>query len=574
MDERDQRTNVVNYYKEVRMPGNYTFDTAEMLRTIDLYYNSKYKTGQYDAKGFRKFFYNIVKPTTDVASKFIDLDTKDIVLVPTKADDEMRVWLMTKRLKQWLKDKDFGSVLNDITHNLPKYGHIVLKKSGRRWDLVSLENIRTDPSISKLEDSSFVYEIHQMSAQKIKSMNWNGATDMLLDKGRSSYIVYECYDKIEGGWMRTIKSDLFERSGGDLETAESQINDDNEFVPTLVLDQRRAQLPYRELKWEEVRGRWLGMGFVEYLEDNQIAINEAENLERKGLMFTSLKLYQTRDQNIGGSNVLTDAENGDIFTVTDEVNPVPVEERNLPAFNNTRQNWNDNTERKTFTSDITTGANLPSRTPLGVANLQASLATSYFELKRENYGLFIKKLIMNDIIPDFKNDTKKEHTLTFLGSDAEIEKVNKTIIESLVNKATVEHAMKTGFFPSQLMREDARLRVEQQLNKQRNRYLKIPKGYYENANYLVDVLVTGESQDVGAQGQVLNLALQVLQGNPQILQNKTTRTILFKLLGLSGMSPADLNLLQEDVDTTPVPQGGSVGQPTPTQGPTGQVPLV
>lgn len=555
---KSPRDNVRTYFKEVDMPGGYAFDTAETLRTIDLYYEGKYKTGQYDAKGFRKFFYNIVKPTTDIASKFIDLDTKDIVLVPTTASDELRVWLMQRRLKQWLKDTKFGVLLNEITDTLPKYGHVVIKKVNRKWEMVPLENLRLNPGVRWLKDSSFVYEVHKMSKSQM-SDRWNG--DMSDIEEDRDYIIYECYDKKGDKWLRTIRTDLFEKKNGNIETAESQLNDENEYMPSKVLDEREVDFPYRELKWEEVRGRWLGKGFVEYLEDNQIAINEAENLERKGLMFTSLKLYQTRDQNIGGSNVLTDAENGDIFTITDEVTPVAVEERNLPAFNNTRANWTENTVKKTFTSDITSGENLPSRTPLGVANLQASLATSYFELKREKYGLFIKELISEDVIPDFKRDNRKEHILTFLGSEEEIEIVNKAIINSLVDKAVVDHAMKTGFFPSQLMREDARARVESKLNSQRNRYMKIPDGYYENANYFVDVLVTGESQDVGAQGQVLNLALQALQGNPAILQNKTTRAVFFRLLSLSGISPADLSLLQENVDQTPIPQGGSIGQP-------------
>lgn len=561
--DKDYRDNIRKYFEQVEMPGGYSFDTAETIKTIDLYYNSKYKTGKYDNRGFRKFFYNIVKPATDIATKFIDLDTKDIILVPEHSNDEMRVWLMQRRLKQWLKDNNFGDLLNDIAFNLPKYGHIVVKKTGRKWGLVSLENLRTDPTARFLNDSSFVYEVNMMSASKIGSMNWNGNVKELLKRKHGQYIIYECYHKTEKGWNRIIKSDLYEKRGT-LESAESQINNESEFLPSIVLDKREVEvLPYRELKWEEVRGRWLGLGFVEYLEDNQIAINEAENLERKGLMFTSLKLYQTSDQNVGGSNVLTDAENGDILTVgqNDQVTPVAVEERNLPAFNNTRANWNSNTERKTFTTDITTGANLPSRTPLGVANLQASLATSYFELKRENFGIFIKNIVIYDILPDFKKDTQKEHNMTFLGSDQELDKLDKAIIEARVADASMKHAEKTGFFPSRVQTDDARERIQNQLNRRKNRYLSIPKGFYENANFIVDVLVTGEQIDVGVKSQVIQVALQILSSNPAILQSPTTKAVFLQLLALGGVSPVELNIFAENEEPQITQQGGSISQP-------------
>ncbi len=569
MSDKDYRKNIELLYDKVEMPGGWQFDHVDTLKTIDLYYNSKYKTGAFDSRGFRKFFYNIVKPACDIATKFVDLDTKDIILVPTDAEHELKVWLMQKRLKQWLKEVGFGKLMNEIAFDFPKYGHIVIKKVGRKWKKVSLQNLYLDPTTRALKDSPFIYEQNILSKDEIDSMGWNGDVDELYERGKEeSFLIFECYTKNGDKWTREIKADLYttKNNGKINRSLEAKLNQKEGYVPALTLDTRDVEeLPYRELKWEEIPGRWLGFGFVEYLEDNQIATNEAENLERKGLMFTSLKLYQTRDESIGGSNILTDAENGDILKVESEITPVQMEERNLAAFNATRTRWSENTQRKTFSQDIASGDNLPSRTPLGVANLQAGMVVSYFEFKRENMGLFLKELFENDIIPDFQEDNKKEHILTFLGSDEEIDKLDKVITKSIIDNAIAEEAMKTGFFPSVDAVEDARNRLTKSLKGKNNRYLKIQEGLYKNAKYFVDVLITDEQVDIASQNGVLQFALQTIATNPAILQNKTTRTIFFGLLSNKGLSPTSLNLLSENIDTTPVPQAGSMSSPTPIQ---------
>lgn len=549
--EEQARKNIASFYEDIDMPGGYKFNHVETLRMIDLYYNSKYKTGDKDALGLKKFFYNVVKPACDIATKFIDLDTKDIILNPEHANDEFRVWVMQRKLKQYLKDNGFASLLNDLAFNLPKYGRDVVKKDKTgKWCRVNIQNLRFNTSVKKLADSEFVYELLKMSRTDIKKMGWDEEqVTELFDRGYDqTFLIYECYDKTVDGWKRTIRADLYstKRGEGINRAVESELSERDDYYGALILlEDTVYELPYRDdLIWEQVPGRWLGLGFVEYLEEDQIATNEAENLERKGLAVSSLQLLQTRDENVGGQNVLANAQNGDIIKVDSEITKVDLAERNLAAYNNTRNNWKASVERKTFTTDITTGANLPSRTPLGVANLQVSLATSYFDLKRENFGIFIKNLVMNDIIPDFEKDTNPEHILTFLGSDEEIERLDGIITQRYMDDAVLDYALKTGYFPSQVERERVKAEIQSDLRRNKNRYLKIGEGWYRNAKYIVDVNVTGESIDNGARNQVLQLALQILGTNPAILQNPVTKKIFFAILSMGGISPIDLGMTE------------------------------
>jgi hypothetical protein len=560
------RNNVRRFYEYVEMPGGYLWGHADTLKTTDLYYNSRYKKGQYDKHGWRKFFYNIVKPACDIASKFVDLDTKDIILIPESEsdDNETKVWFMQRKLRQWLKDNQFGVLLNEIGRDYPKYGSVVIRKSKTgKWKGVALVNLRFDPSVLSLTDSDFVIELLEMTGDDIRNSGWEYAEKFTED---GSFTIYMCYHKHGDKWDRYIKTSPFNRTkdGGTIQTPESQINKEDEYLPALELDYKTdVPFPYRELHWEKIPGRWLGLGFVEYLFDNQIATNETENLERKGLAHTALKVYQTRDEMIGGSNVLTGIENGAIIKVESEITPIQNEERNLAAFNNTRNRWDQGTERKTFTTDITTGANLPSRTPLGVANLQAQLATSFFELKREQFGLFLKELILADIIPDFKEGSMKAHVLTFSGSDDELERLDRVIIRSRTDRAVEKYIARTSYAPSKLQRKDLEERITEDIERSMNRFVNVPDEFYANARYLLDVLVTGESRDVGAMDSISQFVLQALIANPGILQNRTSRTILFKMMSGHGVSPAELNLISEDVDTTPVQAGGSAARPTP-----------
>lgn len=567
--------NLKTYYASVEMPGGWYFDHVETLKTIDLYYNSQFKTGAYDSRGFRKFFYNRVKPACDIASKFCDLDTKDITLYPEHGDDELRVWMMQKDLKIWLKKNDFGVLLNDIVQDYPKYGHVFIKRQkDGKWGKTHIQNLRYDPASDSLDTDEFFYELHRMTKRDIGAMtSWDQTKveELFERQGEvATYDIYECYDYNSGigkPWKFSIKAGLFTRKQSDgtlLRGTEAMLNSENEdYLPEIVLYEGQVDAPpFRELRWESVPGRRLGLGFVEYLFDNQIAENEAENLERKGLYYTALHLFQTKDPTVG-SNVLTDAENGDILKTISEVLPVQTEERNLAAFNATRGRWADNTVQKTFTTEISRGENLPSRTPLGVANLQASMVASYFDLKRENLGLFLKKLFLEEIIPSFKDKSKEEHILTFMGSDSEIDKLDGAIGESLLQEKAWEYAEKTGFFPSSEEMESERQRIKGELRKRKNRHLKIPAREYENVVYFLDVNITGEQRDVGVQNQTLQTLLQIVGTNPAVLANRATRAILFKIAENGGVSPVDLNLIGEQIDQNPqevmaMAQGGSV----------------
>lgn len=568
------RENIKAFHDPLEMPGGYSFSHVDTIKKIDAYYNGKFTTGARDSAGFTKYFYNIVKAPCDVAAKFIDLDTKDILLISERPDDERKIWFMQRDLKQWMKEQKIGKLLNTIGHDYPKYGTVVVKKVGNgKWAKVNIENLRMDTGADSLEDdSSFVYEAIRMTPRKIREMKaWDEVeVGRLLASKESDYIVYECYDVNDDGkkWTRSFRAGFLNAKHGQTfqRTAESRINLGADYASGFTLFEEEVdELPYRELHWERVPGRWLGQGFVEYLFDNQVRMNELANTKAKGLHFTSLKVFQTRDDAVA-RNLLTEVENGDILKVTSEVTPVAMEERNLAHFSQEEQRWDRNSDQKTFSFDIARGDDLPSATPLGVAKLSAGMVASYFELKRENFGLFVKDVILDDVIPEFKRQNRDQHLLKFLGSDAEIQKLYDTVTEAQIQNAVVKFVLSHGTVPTPDDVAKEKQRISTEVKKKKDIFVDIPKAFYDEANYNIDVIVTGEQVDVGARMQSLQNLMTIVSSNPMILHDPSARSILFKLMELAGVSPVELGILEDKVTSNPPPaQPGA--QPQAPQAP-------
>ena len=100
----------------------YYFSQKRTLSLIDLYYNSKYETGEFDSEGQRKLFLNICAFRADVASKQIDLDTKDFTFIPDGKDEIWKAFFIQRKFRQWARESYFGEFINELVENFPKYG--------------------------------------------------------------------------------------------------------------------------------------------------------------------------------------------------------------------------------------------------------------------------------------------------------------------------------------------------------------------------------------------------------------------------------------------------------------------
>jgi hypothetical protein len=206
--------------------------------------------------------------------------------------------------------------------------------------------------------------------------------------------------------------------------------------------------------------------------------------------------------------------------------------KTLAEFNADERVWEENSNQKSFTFEITTGESLPSGTPFRLGVMMSQAVKSYFELKRENLGFFLKDLITDFVIPSFKKDTR-DHTVNIFGNEEGIEDLRQGMITLYTNIALKEEILNNGIIPNvDLIRAE----VAEVINNRPYLFIDIPKQFYDDIGYRVDIIVTGEQMDVLSKIETFKSLLQVIAANPNILLDPNAREILKRIMGLTGES--------------------------------------
>jgi hypothetical protein len=403
-----------------------------------------------------------------------------------------------------------------------------------------------DPKARNLKVSSIVIEKHYMTAEQMKEMPWDKKDEII-----------DAYKKLE---QPIEVLEVYSYEDGFNILSGMDINH-----PTLMKS-AKIDLSYKELKFEDVTGRWLGRGQVERLFEPQIIQNESIGYLLKGLKWSSMHPFQSRDQSVKG-NLLSDVEDGEIITALSEITPIQMEERNLGAYRYIDTLLQSAVQTRTFTQDVIRGDRPPAGTPLGTSQLQASMAGGFFDLKREDIGLFLKEVFEDWVIPDFKKQNRKEHfihVMKLLGDDASSKYLN-AIIDNRVRKMQPK-LVANGTHADSQMTEILRGTIADSV---KNADMKIFEGLYDEFKYKVDVVITGEQIDLSSRITTAQVLLQLLFSNPMAMQDQTIKKVVYKVLEWSGINPDEL--VSDDVPSIQkamsniVPQGGSISVPKTNQ---------
>jgi len=549
------------------VPG-YTFNQKKTIERIYHYYNSHFESGDIDSEGFKKYFFNIVRNPCYVATKTIDFDTKDIVLEPEEGYDEWTIWLMERDLKNWMKRKNFGKLLNDIFFYLPIFGSVVLKKVRGNFYLVDLRNLVNEQSADTLRDAAYVIEFHHYTPEEFREtaqeLNWENVEEVIKtwEKTNVSHIrIIERYGLVPASWLGQEGGYVYSRFI--LYIPENKTKSDIKegiILHSAQID-RKTEFPYREIHWEKIPGRWLGIGRVEILFDPQIRTNELMNLRVKASYFAALNIYQTSDELVQ-RNLLTDVKQGEILFTRTGITRVPTEERNLAAFENEQTRWLNLRDELTMTFDILRGERLPGRMPLGVATLISTQAASYFDQIRENVALAIKELLYNDVIPQFLAEQSKEHYLHLVGED--LEKWKKSVYKARLFLALIEFLRRKRRMPTPAQFAALKVAIKRQVEKERPW---IPPEYYKDVKYRINIIITGEAKDIRVEAANLQTILQAIVADPTLITDPVKRKIFARIAAKGGINLADILPAEEEKETEIIAEavkkgGGGVSRPS------------
>jgi len=514
------------------------FSQPQTIKKIEYYWDSKYINGQRDEIGRIKPFYNITKFRVNVATRATDLDIKDIRVYSDNPTDRVRSMLINHEFKNWAKEANLAKVLNDFGKTRAKYGGVLLKKVEKKGELkleiVEWKNVITDQT--NIQGSPII-ELHYMTPAELSSKKdvWDNVDKVIKaytdkqtkkDNGVKKICVMEAHGKFpesvlkEGGSQTKFKQMHFIVSG--------------DYV---LFEEEEKESPYKYLAWDNVAGRGLGVGIVEDGFEAQMWINDAIIAE-KNVMDLAGKVYIKTNATSLGQNILTDSDNGQIFELKEgeDMNLLNLVPNSLPQFQNLVEKWNTQYERATNTFEAVTGETLPANTPLGSVAIQSAQASSFFDYRREEAGIFWTEVIMKWIIPVLIKKINKEHILSSDFSPNELQAIDKSfstyhtndrikqgILEG--NIMTQEQYDEVFQFYTQLLKEDGK-----------RRYIDIPKGYFSDFEDKLTVDITGETRNKQTTLQTLDNILAKISANPMLLQDPNLANLLNEILEVSGIN--------------------------------------
>lgn len=555
---QDLQNDAVRYGKTE--PKGYYFNQAETLSLIDLYYNSKFESGPTDKNNQRKIFLNVGKFRSEVSSKQIELDTKNGKFFPTDYADPWAAIFMQKDFQDWAKDSYFGELLNDCVEKFPKYGSVVLKKVGKEIKFVPLQNLKNEQTAESLQTAKFVIEEHpDMSPWEMSEMEgWNmEGLNLRFDQ---TMTVYERYGYVPLKWLKEINEEKIEEG------------DEYKFVSAMVIcgkkpsnskqnagwhvffAQERAERPYWEAHWVKQHGRWLGLGVMEDLIENQEAKNIIVNLIRKKLHWAAKVIGMSANENMAAKNLVRDVKDGEVLEVgpQGEIKLLEFPNRNTSEFQQFLNEFEKNSDQKAFTYEVATGEQLNSGTPFRLGVLLSSATNSFFDGKRERLGLLLERVVNECLVPQFLMDMgNKDKVLSLFPSESGLD----VVLEATMNFVRAE-AARLSILSGQPVDATALIQAVSPFEAANALFFNRKANYYKNLGSSFIFQFTNEAVDTQSKLESLKslFTLFAQRGDPR------AEKVLQKIAAISGESLAQFGAPQMQQTTTP---------PSPTPAPAG-----
>lgn len=541
--------------RQIELIDGLFYNQFDTIRTVEFYSNSKYLKGNIDELGKEKPFYNINKFRVNVAVRATDLDIKDIQISADGAEFYNEAWLLGKEAYEWMKTSHFDVFLNDMGKTRAKYGGVLVKKciekeEGKEeleLEVVNWKNAITDQV--NIEDGVII-EKHFLLPEELmeKAEVWDKSdlNEILKTAQKSKdYDGRLCVYEVHGMFPESY----FEKNGSEFDYKRySAILYMGGKKKEVLFYEEEKENPYKYLAWDKIPGRGLGAGIVEDGFEAQVWTNDLMIKETRITELASKIVLKTNSKK-AGNNVLTDVDNGHIFELEDggDINVLSLTPTSLPELGNLAQRWDNQFERVSSTFNAITGEQMPSGTPYRQTAILNSEASSLFDYRREEAGIFVAELFYDWVIPFLIKKLKKQHVLKSDFTDDELNRIDEGF-KKYKAKRTVIGKVLEGATPNEVDYTSELENISKELNMTGNeRYIEVPEGYFDRIEYKVSVVTTGENRNKAAILETLNNILLTVSKNPAILQDPIMLGIFRKIADVAGVSPAELGLSQQAV---------------------------
>lgn len=584
-------------YGSTQLSDYVNYSMHDTLERIYAYLNSVHISGEFDAEGREKPFFNVVIATANIWMRATDIDRKDIKVRATKAKDWINSFLATVLLQDWMKRDKFGKYLNKWGRILSRYGSAVTKTvknstglhiTALPWSTIICDPIDFDNNpkieILQLTEAQLWRRVktHGYDPDAVRSLITAVTTVRTTAKkkrkdNKSGYIkLYE----IHGDLQRSLVT----HDEADDENFTQQVHvvsfvcikdgRDEEYQDFTLFEGFEEKDPYSIAHLIEEDDRTLSIGPVEYRFTDQWMQNDSAKAIRDQLQIASKIAFQTSDGRFLGQNVLTDIENGSIF-IHSEGEPVTRLDsgsQDIVSLQNYAVQWKTLGNEIAGISEAMLGANPKSGTAWRQTEAMLQEGYSLFELMTENKGLYLIDLLTDNVIPYLKTKIDTADEVSAILNQNDLDRIDSLYIKGFtvaeVNRIIKEKLTKgelVGTDEQQLMLAKSEGDIKEVLGRLGNQRFFKPsdisdvtwKEQFKDLEWDLDIDITGEQKNVQEALTTLNTAIQMMM-IPGFEQNKKAQFAVGKVFELTGaMSPAEYNAIPADSP----PQGGN-GQVT------------
>lgn len=565
-----------SYDSTITIMDGLTHSQKDVINQVEYYTNSKYLNGMLDEFGRHKPFYNIVNFRVNTATKATDLDTKDIQVYSSEQKNRIKSMLFGKEIKNWMRKNYFSKTLNTINFTRIKYGGVLVKRVFVNNDITlqvpEWKNLITDQVDIK---NGFKIEKHYLTPIDIQNKEdvWEGIAENkdLIEKIIKSNDKDNnriCILEVEAQFPDNVIDGESEK----YTLQKHIILTDKEEQPVAVLHQERLKTSqYKYISWLEASGRGLGIGIVEEGFEAQIATNDVV-MKEGDIRELATKVLVITDSDVMEDNVMRESQMGDIYKLGkgDQFTRVDLTPNILPELSNTMKSWDDQYSRSSSTFEAVTGETMPSGTPFRSIAIQNQEARSMFDYRKEEFGIFLNEIFTDWIIPHIRKNLNREHILSSDFNDEELIEIDEAFASETISERIWQSALAGN--PMTQEEFDTLFDVEKKaLSKtlKKRRHIEIPKDYFKDVEFELDIITTGEQVNKQATFETLANMLQFIQD-----PNKRNK-VMGKIVELSGVGISPSVFDAPEAPQQPPQQGNTpTGSPV-SKGlvPTDQQPL-
>lgn len=567
----------------------------EDISKIEAYLSSKHTSGDKDALGRDKPFFNIVLAARNIWFRATDLDRKNV----TVQDKNALVALIAKiYLQDWMNRNNFGQFLNAWGLNSAGYNECVVKFVEQDGELHSMVvpwsrlivdpvDFASNPKIEILELTPAQLKQKEGYNQEIvknllNALETRKTTGRLQKDNKNEYIrLYEVHGNLPLSYLTGREEDEEKYTQQMHVVSFVAGKKKGDYDDYCLISGKEAKDPYMMTALlPEVDGSIGLNGAVKNLFEAQWMQNHSIKNIKDHLDLASKLIFQTSDGNFVGQNALTAIETGDILIhkANEPLTQLNNSSHDITSTQNFQNQWKVLSNEINGISEAMLGQNPPAGSAWRQTQALLNESHSLFEVMTENKGLYLERMLREFILPYIKRRLKNTKELVATLEANDIKKIDSIYVKNESIKKTNEDIKEmvlsgkpvpSPFMQEEMTRNNAQA-IQEGLNmKDGVRSFKPSEvsdetwaDLFEDLEWDVKINITGEASNDNDMVATLTTALQIIGSNPEALKNPVFALGFNRILSLTGaISPVEINQAMSEVQNMPIvaePNGGSV----------------